>query len=552
MHDSPSSAAPRFDYIVVGAGSAGCTLARRLTDSGAHQVLLLEAGGSDRRPWIQVPIGYGKSFHDPRVNWMYRTEPEPALGGRAGYWPRGKVLGGSSAINAMVHIRGQAADFDEWEALGNPGWGWRDVLPYFKKSEDYAGGADDWRGAGGPLHVSEVSRDCHPLCEVYLRACEEAGLTRTRDFNGEGQEGVGLYQITTRGGLRMSASRAYLWPAMRRRNLRVEIRAQATRIVFDGRRATGVEYRQGGERRTAWCRGEVILAAGSINSPQLLQLSGIGPCAVLAPLGIDVVADCPGVGRNLQDHLCIDHLYESRVPTLNDDLGSWFGKVRVGIDYAVRRRGPLSISVNQAGGFIRTRPDLPRPNVQLYFSPLSYTRASPGTRALMRPDPFPGFLLSAQPCRPTSRGHLRITSADSFAAPAIVPNSLSTQQDVRDMLDATRILRRLSASPAFAAVIAAELKPGSDVQSDEALIEDIRQRASTVFHPVGTCRMGPDAAKDVVNHELKVHGIRGLRVIDASVFPAVTSGNTNAPTIMVGEKGADLVLRDARRDSATE
>jgi choline dehydrogenase len=536
-----------FDYIIVGAGSAGCTLARRLTESGDHTVLLLEAGGSDRRFWLQLPIGYGKSFYDKRVNWMYHTEPEPALDGRRGYWPRGKVLGGSSSINAMVHIRGQEADFDEWRAQGNPGWGWQDVLPYFKKSEDYAGGADAWRGGGGPLHVSDVARDCHPLCESYLRGCEEVGLKRNPDFNGARQDGVGFYQITTRGGLRMSAARAYLRPAMKRPGLHVETHAHATRILFAGRRATGVAYRQNGEAKTAHARREVILAAGSINSPQLLQLSGIGAGDILAPLGIDVVCDRPAVGRNLQDHLCIDHLYRSRRPTLNDQLGPWAGRIRVALTYATLRRGPLAISVNQGGGFIRTRPELPHPNVQLYFSPLSYTRAPPGKRALMRPDPFPGFLLSAQPCRPTSRGHIQIKSADPFVAPAIVPNSLSTDHDVQEMLEATKFLRRLASSPSLAAIIAEELKPGAAVQSDAALIADLRRRGSTVFHPVSTCRMGPDDRANVVDHELKVHGVAALRVIDASVFPAVTSGNTNAPTIMVAEKGADLVLRDASR-----
>jgi len=539
------SAMTEYDYVIVGAGSAGCTLASRLTESGAHKVLLLEAGGSDRRLWIQMPIGYGMCFYNPRVNWMYQTEPEAALDGRQGYWPRGKVLGGSSSINAMVHIRGHAADFDDWRALGNPGWGWQNVLPYFKKSEDFAGGPDAWRGTGGPLHVSDVSRDCHPLCQAYLRACEELGLPRSSDFNGAQQEGVGLYQITMRGGFRMSAARAYLRPSMKRANLRVETGVRATRILFEAKRAIGIEYSRGGARRTARAGREVILSAGSINSPQLLQLSGIGPAALLRALGIEVVHESPAVGRNLQDHLCIDHLYRSRLPTLNQELGSWWGRLRVGFQYVAFRRGPLSLSVNQGGGFVRTRPDLQRPNIQLYFSPLSYARALPGKRALMRPDRFPGFLLSAQPCRPTSRGYLQIRSTDPFAAPKILPNSLSTENDLREMLDGTKFLRRLASAPSLAAIIAEEMQPGSDAQSDEELERDIRRRGSTVFHPVSTCRMGPDAHENVVNHELKVHGIHGLRVIDASVFPAVTSGNTNAPTIMVAEKGADLVLRDA-------
>jgi len=533
----------QFDYIVVGAGSAGCVLARRLTESGALKVLLLEAGGSDQTLWIQMPIGYGMSFYNPRVNWMYRTEPEPALAGRTGYWPRGKVLGGSSSINAMVHIRGQAADFDDWRDLGNPGWGWQDVLPYFRKSEDFAGGADHWRGAGGPLHVQDVSGDCHPLCQAYLQAGAEIGLPRSPDFNGGSPEGFGLYQITTRGGLRMSAARAYLRPAMRRRNLSVETQAQATRLLFRDKHAIGVEYLQHGKLTTAMAGREIILAAGSINSPQLLQLSGIGPADLLRRHGLEVRVDRPGVGRNLQDHLCIDHLYRSRLPTLNQELGTWPGRIRAALRYALFRRGPLSISVNQGGGFVRTRPDLSRPDMQLYFSPLSYTRAVPGKRALMRPDPFPGFLLSAQPCRPTSRGHLEIRSADPLAPPLIQPNALSTEGDIHAMLDGTRFLRRLAAAPSLAAIIAEEMAPGPGVQSDADFLEDIRQRSSSVFHPVSSCRMGPDPRVDVVDADLRVYGVEGLRVIDASIFPAVTSGNTNAPTIMVAEKGADLVLR---------
>ncbi len=534
-----------YDYIVVGAGSAGCVLAHRLSESGRHRVLLLEAGGSDRRLWLQLPIGYGMSFYNPRVNWMYLTEPEATLDGRRGYWPRGKVLGGSSAINAMVHIRGQPVDFDDWRALGNPGWGFDDVLPYFKRSEHFAGGAGARRGQGGPLHVSDVSLDCHPLCQAYLAAGAEIGLPRSADFNGAEPEGVGLYQITTRNGLRMSAARAYLRPAVKRPNLRVETKAQATRIVFDGTRAVGVEYRKGDERKTARAGGEVILAAGAIGSPMLLQHSGVGPPEVLRPLGIAVLCERPAVGRNLQDHLCIDHLYRARVPTLNQELGTWPGRIRVALRYLAARRGPLAMSVNQGGGFVRTRPELERPNIQLYFSPLSYTRAVPGKRALMRPDAFPGFLLSAQPCRPTSRGHLQIRSPDPFAPPAIFPNSLATAEDCRDLLEGSKLLRRLAAAPSLAAVIDAELQPGPERQSDAALEDDMRKRASTVFHPVSTCRMGPDALANVVNHELTVYGTQGLRVIDASVFPAVTSGNTNAPTIMVAEKGADLVLRDA-------
>ena len=535
-----------YDYIIVGAGSAGCVLADRLTASGRHRVLLLEAGGSDRRFWVRVPIGYGKAFYDGRVNWKYLTEPDPGLLGRVSYWPRGKVLGGSSSINAMVYIRGQAEDFDQWAALGNAGWSWSDVLPYFKKSEDFAGGANAFHGSGGPMHVSETSGEVHPLCRFYLEAGREAGLPVNEDFNGAGQEGVGLYQILTRDGFRESSASAFLRPAMRRENLRVETKAQATRILFEERKAVGVEYRRSNVTKSVRCRGEVILSAGAIDSPQLLQLSGIGPSTLLRSFGIGVITDRPAVGANLQDHLSMDYFYRSRQPTLNDLLRPWWGKLRVGARYVLQRRGPLSLSVNQAGGFIRLLPQSRRPDVQLYFSPLSYIKAAPGKRPLMTPDPYPGFLLSVSPCRPVSRGYLQIRSADPFAAPAIHPNYFSSEPDMAEMLAGVRFIRRLAATPAMSRLIAEELQPGPSVRSEEELIQDIRKRSGSVFHPVSTCRMGPDPADSVVDAELKVHGLASLRIVDASIFPSVTSGNTNAPTVMVGEKGADLILRDAR------
>jgi choline dehydrogenase len=534
------------DYVIVGAGSAGSVLAGRLSESGRNSVLLLEAGGSDRRPWIELPIGYGKCFYDPAVNWMYETEPDPELNGRRGYWPRGKVLGGSSAINAMVFIRGHPRDFDGWRDLGNPGWGWADVLPAFKRLETCAGGAREWRGSTGPLHVSGTSADVHPLCNDFLAAGAEAGFSSNDDLNGTTMEGVGLYQITTHTGRRMSAARAYLHPAYRRANLRVETGAHSTHVVFEGRRATAVRCAQHGAVKIAHARREVILAAGSIGSPMLLQRSGVGPPELLSRLGIDVVHASPAVGRHLQDHLCIDYAYRARVPTLNEELGPWMGKIRVGLKYLLTRRGPLSLSVNQAGGFVRTRAGLDLPNIQLYFVPASYVRAATGKRRLMRPDPFPGLLLSAQPCRPTSRGHLAIRSTDPFAPPLIVPNSLATPEDVEDMIEGAMLLRRLASMPSLARVIDAELRPGPGVKSRADIISDVRERASTVFHPVGTCRMGPDATTSVVDHRLKVHGIESLRVIDASVFPTLTSGNTNAPVVMVAEKGAELIEADAR------
>jgi choline dehydrogenase len=533
-----------YDFIVVGAGSAGCIVASRLSESGRHRVLLLEAGPSDLRFWIQAPIGYGKSFYDPRVNWMYRTEAVPSLGNRVSYWPRGKVLGGSSSINAMVYARGQAEDFDEWEALGNPGWGWRDVLPVYKRMEDHALGAGPYHGSGGPLHVTEISAGAHALTRIFLAAGSEAGLAFNPDLNGASCEGVGLYQITTQGGRRMSAARAYLWPARRRPNLRIATRALATRILFTGKRAVGVAFERDGALAEARAARAVILCAGAINSPQLLQLSGVGPVEVLKSCGVDIHHESPAVGRHMQDHLCHDLVYRSRQPSLNDELHPWSGKLRAGLRYMLSRRGPLALSLNQGGGFLRSRSGIARPNIQLYFSPLTYEKAPPSKRPLMSPDPFSGFTTSVSPCRPESRGELGIRSRDPHMPPAIHPNYLATDLDRQELIEGTRFLRRLAATPSFAAIIAEELKPGPAAVSDDELLADIRARAYSVFHPVGSCRMGPQPASAVVDHRLRVHGLAGLRVIDASVFPVITSGNTNAPAMMVGEKGAEFILQD--------
>lgn len=528
-----------FDYIIVGAGSAGCVLANRLTESGRHRVLLLEAGGKDSNLWIHIPLGYGKLFTNPRYNWLYKTEPEPDLNGRQIIQPRGKTLGGSSSINGLLYIRGQAQDFDHWRQLGNTGWGFDDVLPYFRRAEAQERGSDEFHGVRGPLAVSNVSEP-HPLCEAFIDATEQAGHPRTDDFNGKSQEGAGYFQLTARNGRRCSTAVGYLKPARRRPNLKVETNALATRVLFSGRRAIGIEYRQGGALRIAHANAEVILAGGAFNSPQLLQLSGVGPAQLLQSHGIPVTADIAGVGADLQDHFQVRMQYRCTEPiTMNDVINSWHRRLGAGLRYIVSRKGMLTIGAGYAGAFLRTRPGLETPDVQIHFIIFSADTAGATLHN------FPGFIASVCQLRPESRGFVHIKSNDPTVPPAIQPRYLSRQFDCDTTLAGMHLLRNIMSQPAMRHYIAEEHAPGPACTSDADLMAYARNTGTTVFHPTSTCRMGSDPAA-VVDERLRLHGFGGLRVIDASIMPTLVSGNTNAPVVMIAEKGADMILEDAK------
>lgn len=496
----------RFDYIVVGAGSAGCVLANRLTESGAYRVLLLEAGGHDRHFWIHVPLGYGKLFTDGRVNWLYQTEPEPECANRRILQPRGKVLGGSSSINGLLYVRGQREDFDHWRQLGNAGWSFEDVLPYFRKAEANARGADALHGAEGPLAVSDVSEP-HPLCDAFIEAAVHAGFPRNDDFNGPSQEGAGYYQLTARNGRRWSTARGYLRPARRRANLKVVSEALAVRILFEGRRAVGVAYGAGGETKVARVDGEVILSAGAFNSPQLLQLSGVGPADLLRQHAIPVIADMPGVGADLQDHFQVRFGYRcTEACTINDAVGSVRGRLATGLRYVLFRKGFLSIGAGYAGGFFRTDPALATPDVQVHFILFSADAVGAALHD------FPGFIASVCQLRPESRGTVRIKSADPREPPAIQPRYLSAPRDREICIAGMKLLRRIMAAPPIRRYIAEEREPGPHVTDEADMLAFARAKGTTVFHPTSTCRMGQDAAA-VVDERLRVRGLGRLRVV---------------------------------------
>ncbi|MEX3985092.1 GMC family oxidoreductase [Paraburkholderia sp. EG287A] len=524
------------DYLIVGAGSAGCVLAHRLSADARNAVLLLEAGGEDNNPWIHVPVGYFKTMHDPALDWCYRTEPDEGVAGRQIDWPRGKVLGGSSSLNGLLYVRGQREDYDRWAALGNRGWSYADVLPYFRKSEDQERGANAWHGVGGPLKVSDL-RLRRPIADHFIAAAQEIGIPLNEDYNGAVQEGVGYFQQTAYNGFRWSTAKGFLKPARKRSNLIVETRAQASRILFEGRRAVGVEYLQDGVKKTARARVEVILASGAIGSPQILQHSGVGPAHVLRNAGVAVLHDLAGVGQNLQDHLQVRLVFRTRERTLNDEVNHPLRKAWIGLQYALWRTGPLTLAASQVAIFTRSNPAVERPDIQFHMQPLSADKPGQGAH------PFSAFTASVCQLRPHSRGSVEIRSTDPLQYPAIRANYLSDPRDHPVVIGGIRVARRIAAAPALAPHILSEFVPGEQYQSDAELLDAARQFSQSIYHPAGTCRMGRDATA-VVDERLRVHGLAALRVVDASIMPELVSGNTNAPVIMIAEKAADMILED--------
>ena len=527
------------DFVIVGAGSAGCVMATRLSEDPSTRVVLLEAGGEDRNRWIHIPLGYGKTFADSSVNWCYEAEPDAGANGRRIFWPRGKVLGGSSSINGMVYIRGQHEDFDLWRQFGNTGWSSTDVLPYFKRAQHQVRGPSEFHSTGGPLCVSDTSEH-HPICEAFIAGAMELGYERNDDFNGAKQDGVGYHQTTTRNGKRCSTAVGYLHPVRNRPNLRVVTGALAEKILFEGKRAVGVAFREYGQPRTVRAAREVILCGGAVNSPQLLLLSGVGPADQLAQFDIPVVHELRGVGQSLQDHYSAPIKLKCRLPiTVNDVMQSNVKKLKVGLQYYLFGTGPLTMAAGPAALFVRTRQELATPDVKISVAPFSSDKLQDGLH------PWSGFGLTVYQLRPESRGEIKLKSANPSDPPAMLPNYLATETDRRAIVDGLKIGRRILATSPMQHYVSEEYQPGASVTTDEQLLLHARNTGNTVFHPTSTCKMGVDAMA-VVDPELRVYGIEGLRVVDASIMPTVISGNTNAATIMIGEKAADMVRQPMR------
>jgi choline dehydrogenase len=539
-------AGAEFDYVIVGAGSSGCVLANRLSADGKTTVAVLEAGPRDKSLWIHLPIGYGKTMWDPKVNWKFQTEPEPNMAGRQVYWPRGKVLGGSSSINGLIVIRGQKEDYDRWDAQGSPGWAWRDVLPYFLKIESNSEfGDDQLHGTHGPLAVSSIGRK-HELIEAVIGAAQANGVPRTNDFNGSSQEGAGYFQLTTKNGWRQSAAEAYLRPAEKRDNVTVMTDTQVARVLFEGRKAVGVVCRTGDQTRNIKARRGVILSAGAIQSPQLLMLSGIGPAKHLQDNDVPVLIDRPQVGQNLQDHLQFRLIYKAnKAITTNDALRSLWGRFKLGLEWMLFRSGALAIGINQGGIFARLMPDSKTPDIQFHVATLSADMAGGKVHD------FSGFTLSVCQLRPESRGYIALASSDPMARPLIHANYLATETDRAYAVKSIEFARKLAQTKPLSDLVEAEAVPGPDVKTEADILEFARRSGATIFHPSGTCRMGTDDDA-VVDPRLRVRGVSGLWVVDCSIMPTLVSGNTNVPAMMIAEKAADMIMEDNEKQTGRE
>jgi choline dehydrogenase len=528
-----------FDFVIVGAGSAGCALANRLSQDGKHSVALVEAGGQDSSPWIHIPVGYFKTMGHPKMDWQYKTEPDPGLNGRSINWPRGRVLGGSSSVNGLLYVRGQKEDYELWRQMGNVGWGWNDVLPCFKRSEDWEGGESDLRGAGGPLAVSRT-RLSRRAVDAYVEAAKTAGYPENDDYNGENQEGVGYFQLTTRKGRRCSSAKAYLTPARGRDNLTILTGMTTQKVLIEEGRAVGIVARQGRADKVIRARGEVILSAGAIGSPQILMLSGIGPGQNLCDNGIPVVRESAGVGQNLQDHLQARPVFKCRSSTINTETNSLWKQAWIALEYGLKRTGPMTMAASLGTGYLKTREELATPDIQFHIQPFSTDKVGTSTH------PFNAFTASVLQMRPESAGHLELRSAEINDHPAIHPNYLATALDQQTIVNGIKIARRIAGHEPAQSEIIEEYAPGRGVaeDDDDAILDWARNTATTIYHPTGTCKMGGDQLA-VVDSRLKVHGVERLRIADASIMPRIVSGNTNAPAIMIGERASDLILQDA-------
>lgn len=528
-----------FDYIVVGAGSAGCAVAGRLSEPGDASVALIEAGGKDTNPWIHIPVGYFKTMHNPSCDWMYATEPDPGINGRSLQWPRGKVLGGSSSLNGLLYVRGQPQDYDSWRQSGNTGWGWDDVLPYFRKAENQERGADDYHGVDGPLSVSNMRLE-RKICNEWVEAAQNAGYKYNPDYNGADQEGVGYFQLTTKNGMRCSSATAYLKPARNRKSLEIVTKAHVRRIIFTGKRATGIEIERNGKIETIKARREIILSAGAIGSPQILMLSGVGDPDHLNELNIPLLHASPDVGGNLQDHLQARLVYKCQRPTMNDEVRSLIGKAKIAAEFALKRSGPMTMAASLAVAFLKTRPELETPDIQFHIQPWSADSPGEGVH------PFSAFTASVCQLRPESAGRIKLDPNNMRGAPKIHPNYLATPLDCSTVVEGVKIARKIAAEAPLRDAISEEFRPGPGFVSDEDLLAWVRDTATTIYHPTGTCRMGQDT-NAVVDERLRVRGVEGLRIADCSIMPTIVSGNTNAPAIMIGEKIADMLREDAKQ-----